>query len=219
MVAENAVRPVPVAFQEVRRGGVWVQHRAGWLLAILGCCSGMFPLAIADEIRTDRAPDGTISISIKGDPDVGAAEAAASHAGDQLSVVLSRRRTELEKKTNEAADALKRTRRLLANTEAEEFQAPYASYSGANASSAAASAVAAMIYLANKFTDDKIARLRALHDQERDELQDLARLYREFDELRALARSSYGGTAPGWWRDRMTCEACPSTETVAAALK
>ncbi len=55
----------------------------------------------------------------------------------------------------------------------------------------------------------KQKHLRELKEIEQQQLAEIGRLRQDFAALKQEVRSQYGGTAPDWWRDSLSCPKCP----------
>jgi hypothetical protein len=59
-------------------------------------------------------------------------------------------------------------------------------------------------------TPTKPEALRALKAEKRKSLEDIAAQWKKFEDLNERVRKGHGGSAPIWWRSKLSCSACPS---------
>ena len=157
----------------------------------------------------DRPPPGSTKIGQEGSQDTpqssgslsSAPSGSRSEAEDALSVEASRQRTAIERALNEQAARLGDIRKQL--TEAEQqpdtFSRRVTNYAAGSPT--------------------KQDAVRSLREDEQKALGEIAAQWKKFDELNERMLKSHGGTAPDWWRSRITCSACPSRAEAENALQ
>lgn len=171
------------------------------------------PLASADDVKMERDAGGGLHISITGEKPPAAPDDQPAEQGDtaeRVSVQLSLKRKDIERRLNAAAKRLQETREEIRATEAQRV-----TQIGSFSNSAAAQQTMAWML---QFEERKRLTLDALRLREREELRAVSALYAEWDDLRASVRQRYG-EPPAWWSDTLSCPGCPSPEEIAQALR
>lgn len=162
----------------------------------------------------DKPPPGCVIESSYEDaaPRAAAAEPAAEapSSGDAIkdevfSVRTSKRRKDIERDMNAAAEDLAKTRRTIANVPT----APFTIYRDGFAT-------LQHINDAEEFRNQRAAVLEELKKRERSDLISIGRLQDDLDTLDAQVTERFG-TAPSWWRASVKCEGCPSDSEIAEA--
>jgi hypothetical protein len=177
--------------------------------------------ARSDDVRMERDANGALHISITGEKPPTPPPAATDQAGeqseaDQLSVKLSLKRTEIQKRLNATTADLAHTKGEIVETEKRRFEGE-PSYLDVRDQAAAAAAIAQVTDDANRFAEEKRQRLDALRTTQKDQYRFIASLYDEWDDLKKTVERAYG-KPPVWWRE-IRCAECPSHAEVAAALR
>jgi len=179
--------------------------------------------ARADEVKKWRDADGNLHYSITGS-EAGSEEEGPVVQGrpvsreETFSVDVSLRRKEIETKLVAATRDLDKTRSEIATTEARKFSAWVPNLTG-NAAAAQSSIDAQRdaFLAASQFEEEKAEQLRRLRRHERADLKEIVALWKEFAALDAVVTGRYG-TAPDWWRKRLSCGDCPALAEAERAL-
>lgn len=179
------------------------------------------PPAPADDVKMERGANGGLHISITGEkpptpptvPDDQPAE--QGDAAERLSVQLSLKRKDIERKLNAAAGRVQETREEIRATQAQRVDAQIGTFGN---EAAARDTMAWALRYTQQFEEQKRLNLDALRAKEREQLRALSALYAEWDDLRAAVRRLYG-QPPAWWADTLNCPACPSPEEITRALQ
>lgn len=124
-----------------------------------------------------------------------------------FSARCSNRRRDIEKRLREAAGELQRIRKEIADWKA----------TGVGGSRDRLPSASFIADVAN-FQDEKRQTIEDLQKQEKEKLFDLKRAWEDLGDLRAEVSQKYG-ELPVWWRDKISCESCPSLAEVTKALR
>ena len=146
----------------------------------------------------DRPPPGSTKIGQEGSNETSDSSPPPEEAQprspreDTLSVEASRERSAIEKALNEGAAHLADIRKQITETERlpDNFSGRVTNYATGNPT--------------------KPETLRALHVEERKTLDEMALQWKKFDKLNERVLSGHRGSPPDWWRNKITCAACPS---------
>ena len=68
-------------------------------------------------------------------------------------------------------------------------------------------------------TPSKPVAVRGLQAEKRKTLAEIADQWKKFDDLNERVLKSHGGSAPDWWRSKLSCLACPSRSEAESALE
>jgi len=157
----------------------------------------------------DRPPPGSTKIGQEGSKDSPASSdssssapsAARSETEDALSVEASRQRTAIERALNEQAGRLLEVRKHLSEAEQQPdgFSRRVTNYAAGSPT--------------------KQDTVRSLREDEQKVLGEIVAQWKKFEELNDRVYKSHGGSAPDWWRNRITCSACPSRAEAESALQ
>jgi len=194
-------------------------NRLGSGLALVAIVVAITAPARADEIKKWRDADGNLHYSVTGSeggaPAPGEEESPVVQgrqvtAEETFSVEVSLRRKEIETKLLGAARDLDQTRKDLTKTEARQFNTWVPTLTGNPAAAQASLDAQRDAFLAAKqFDEEKKDELRRMRRHERATLREIVGLWKEFTALDAVVIERYG-TAPDWWRKRLSCGTCPT---------
>jgi len=187
------------------------------VLAGLALAALVLP-AHADEVKKWTDAAGNLHYSITGsdapsgeDSEAPILQGRQVSAEETFSVEASLRRKEIETKLVAAAHGLEETRAEIATTEKSEFKAWVPNLTGnAQAAQSSLDAQRDAFLAAAQFQEEKTEKLRRLRRQERGKLKEIVGLWKEFSSLDGVVTDHFGGTAPEWWRRKLSCPHCPT---------
>jgi hypothetical protein len=188
------------------------------IVGLLGALIALRSVSRADVIQKwktpkgglyfgDRPPPGSTKVGQEGssEPSDSAPTSnespPSSDLDGKLSVEASRQRAAIEKALNASAVRLEEVKKKIAETERlpDSMGTRMTSYADG--------------------TPTKPEALRALKAEKRKSLEEISAQWKKFDELNARVQKDHGGSAPIWWRSKLSCSACPSRSEAEKALE
>ena len=171
----------------------------------------------ADEVRKWRDAQGNLHYSVTGSPDAPSdakdhpiLEGRDATPEESFSVGASLRRREIERKLGEAGRDLDQIRSEIEETEKKTFDVWVSTVPpDARAAQASLDRRRDAFLAVSQFQQEKADALRRLRRRERDQLKEVAALWKDFAALGDEVTRHYGA-APSWWRNRLDCGRCPT---------
>lgn len=200
-----------------------IEFNTAWLAALVFLLVGTD--GSADEVRKWRDAQGNLHYSVTGSPhspsdasDRPILEGRDATPEESFSVGASLRRREIERKLTEAGRGLDEVRARIQETEKKTFDVWVPAVTRDSRSAQASLDAQRDAFLAaGQFQQEKADALRHLRRRERDQLKDVAALWKDFAALGDEVTQHYG-TQPTWWRNRLDCGRCPTAAEVEQIL-
>ena len=155
----------------------------------------------------DRPPPGSTKIGQEGSKDAPDSAPSSEESpprspeDEKLSVDASRERAAIEKALNASAAHLEEVKKKIAETERlpDNMGTRMTNYADG--------------------TPSKRDAVRGLQAEKHKTLAEIADQWKKFDDLNERVLKSHGGSAPDWWRSKLSCLACPSRSEAESALE